>query len=167
MDAVYRMFTAVAKLHLVSDAAGCLTIALVHTYWIHGSHALGLAEPSNPVLLTHVSRIDFNPAFDRAAGTIKHMLISAPELILETACFLEKMDKQFNDATVDYAIAFPSMLAACFRRSITPSHVAVPEAAARPPSSARSKSISAPIATRSHAMIASNARQNAPRRSTQ
>eukprot|EP00965_Chrysotila_dentata_P157434 5201029-Pleurochrysis_carterae.AAC.2 len=58
------------------------------------------------------------------------------------------MDQRFNDATVDCAIAFPSMLAACFRRATTPSHVAVPEAAARPSPSARSKSISAPIATR-------------------
>eukprot|EP00965_Chrysotila_dentata_P036592 1217901-Pleurochrysis_carterae.AAC.1 len=41
MDAIHRMFSAVVKLHLAS-AAGCLAIAFIHTYWIHGSHALGL-----------------------------------------------------------------------------------------------------------------------------
>eukprot|EP00965_Chrysotila_dentata_P045536 1512597-Pleurochrysis_carterae.AAC.1 len=164
MDAIYRMFTAVVKLHLAS-AAGCLTIAIIHTYWIHGSHALGLAEHSNPVLVTHVSRIDFNPAFDCAAGTITHLLMSAPERFLMTARYLEEMDKQFNDASVDFAIAFPSMLAARFRRAIEPSRLVVPEEVSPSPPPARVKGMSAPIATRSHALIASNARRNAPRRS--
>eukprot|EP00965_Chrysotila_dentata_P016095 533349-Pleurochrysis_carterae.AAC.1 len=75
------------------------------------------------------------------------------------------MDKDFNDASVDFAIAFPSMLAACFRRAIEPSRLIVPEAAAPSTPPARVKSVSAPIATRSHALIASNARRNAPRRS--
>eukprot|EP00965_Chrysotila_dentata_P110474 3650212-Pleurochrysis_carterae.AAC.1 len=98
MDAIYRMFTAVAKLHFAS-AAGCLMVALIHTYWIHGLYALGLAEHSNLVLVTHVFRIDFNPAFDRATEAIKHLLACAPKLIAETACILEKMDEQFNDAS--------------------------------------------------------------------
>eukprot|EP00965_Chrysotila_dentata_P227180 6195844-Pleurochrysis_carterae.AAC.1 len=59
MDAIRRMFsTAVVKFHLAS-AAGCLAIAFIHTYWIHGSHALGLVEHSNPILVTHVSRVNF------------------------------------------------------------------------------------------------------------
>eukprot|EP00965_Chrysotila_dentata_P089666 2960222-Pleurochrysis_carterae.AAC.1 len=130
-------------------------VALIHTYWIHGSYALGLAEHSNPVLVTHVSRIDFNSAFDRATGAIKHLLVCAPKLIAETACILEKMDEQFNDNSVDLAIAFPSMLTTCLRRAFTSSHVTVPETTVSSPSPACSKSLSAPIATRSHALIAS------------
>eukprot|EP00965_Chrysotila_dentata_P220748 6191973-Pleurochrysis_carterae.AAC.1 len=55
-DAICRMFSAVVKLHLAS-AAGCLAIAIIHTYWIHGSHALGLAKHSNPVLVTCLASI--------------------------------------------------------------------------------------------------------------
>eukprot|EP00965_Chrysotila_dentata_P165971 5480092-Pleurochrysis_carterae.AAC.1 len=74
------MFTAVAKLHFVS-AAACLAIALIHTYWLHGSRALRLAERSISMLVTHVSRLDFNHVFDRAVCTIKLVSMSAPELI--------------------------------------------------------------------------------------
>eukprot|EP00965_Chrysotila_dentata_P165826 5474879-Pleurochrysis_carterae.AAC.1 len=48
-DAFHRMFMAAAKLNLLS-ASACLAIALVHTYWIHGSRLLRLAESSNPML---------------------------------------------------------------------------------------------------------------------
>eukprot|EP00965_Chrysotila_dentata_P093377 3084776-Pleurochrysis_carterae.AAC.1 len=48
-DAFHRMFIAVAKLYLLS-ASACLVIALVHTYWIHGSRLLRLTEGSNPML---------------------------------------------------------------------------------------------------------------------
>eukprot|EP00965_Chrysotila_dentata_P055936 1854997-Pleurochrysis_carterae.AAC.1 len=65
------------------------------------------------------------------------------------------MDEQFNDASVDFAIAFPSMLATCLRRAFTSPHVTIPETTISLPSPACSKSSSAPIATRSHALIAS------------
>eukprot|EP00965_Chrysotila_dentata_P127325 4210554-Pleurochrysis_carterae.AAC.1 len=65
------------------------------------------------MLVTHISRLDFNLAFDRAAGTVKLCLASAPELLMGTARFIEKVDELFNDAAVDFAIAIPSMLGAC------------------------------------------------------
>eukprot|EP00965_Chrysotila_dentata_P027201 903436-Pleurochrysis_carterae.AAC.1 len=75
MDAIHRMFSAVANLHLAT-AAGCLEIAFIHTYWTHGSHALGLVEAPNPILITHVSHVNFNPAFDRAGRAVNHLIFA-------------------------------------------------------------------------------------------
>eukprot|EP00965_Chrysotila_dentata_P044793 1488679-Pleurochrysis_carterae.AAC.1 len=71
---------AVAKLHFLS-AVGCLAIVLIHTYWIHGSHVLRIAEHSNPTLVTQVSRIDSGPAYDCSTLEIKHVIACAPDLI--------------------------------------------------------------------------------------
>eukprot|EP00965_Chrysotila_dentata_P051651 1714629-Pleurochrysis_carterae.AAC.1 len=156
------MFTAVAKLHFVS-ASACLAIAFIHTYWIHGSHALGLAERPNPMLVTHVSHLDLNPTFDCAVSTVKLISMSAPEIILKTVCFADKMDEQFNDAVIDFAIAMPSMLGARIRQTFRPAHVCAATTAAPCQRPLRSASVSVPIATCSHALIASSARRNAPR----
>eukprot|EP00965_Chrysotila_dentata_P106663 3523206-Pleurochrysis_carterae.AAC.1 len=82
------MLTAVAKLHLLS-AAACIVVALVHTYWIHGSRLLGLAESSYPTLVTHISRLDFDPAFRYAADTTKLCLTSTPALLVKTVGAIE------------------------------------------------------------------------------
>eukprot|EP00965_Chrysotila_dentata_P106003 3500579-Pleurochrysis_carterae.AAC.1 len=74
---------AVAKLYLLS-AAACLAIALVHTYWIHGSRLLRLTENSHPMLVTHISRLNFDPAYHRVADTVTLCLVSAPSLLVET-----------------------------------------------------------------------------------
>eukprot|EP00965_Chrysotila_dentata_P242341 6204818-Pleurochrysis_carterae.AAC.2 len=58
-DAMHRMFNSVAKLH-ISSVACCFTIMAIHTYWIHGSRVLGIAEPVNPTLVTHASHIDLS-----------------------------------------------------------------------------------------------------------
>eukprot|EP00965_Chrysotila_dentata_P120754 3993715-Pleurochrysis_carterae.AAC.1 len=65
-DALRRMFCAVAKLRWLT-AAGCLTLALVHTYWMAGHRMLRFCEPSDPLSVTHTSLIDFDPAFRFAA----------------------------------------------------------------------------------------------------
>eukprot|EP00965_Chrysotila_dentata_P109740 3626310-Pleurochrysis_carterae.AAC.1 len=62
---------------------------------------LRLAESSNPMLMTHISRLDFNPACDRTADTVKLCLVSAPTLLMGTVRFFEKVDEQLNDAAVD------------------------------------------------------------------
>eukprot|EP00965_Chrysotila_dentata_P155067 5123721-Pleurochrysis_carterae.AAC.1 len=53
-DSIRCMFRSVANVHLLS-AAGCLTIALLHPYWIIGHRVLMIPQCSNPTLVTHVS----------------------------------------------------------------------------------------------------------------
>eukprot|EP00965_Chrysotila_dentata_P062925 2083936-Pleurochrysis_carterae.AAC.1 len=76
------------------------------------------------------------------------------------------MDENLNDAVVDFAIAFPSMLVACLHRTFAPPPRETVENTAMPsPPLARSKCLFLPIATRSFVLIASRARRNAPLRS--
>eukprot|EP00965_Chrysotila_dentata_P108886 3597061-Pleurochrysis_carterae.AAC.1 len=64
------------------------------------------------MLVTHVSHLDFNPAFDRVVCAVKLVGVSAPELIMRTAIFIDKVDEQLNDAAMDFAFAVPFMLGA-------------------------------------------------------
>eukprot|EP00965_Chrysotila_dentata_P162900 5379583-Pleurochrysis_carterae.AAC.1 len=91
------MLTAVAELHFLS-AVCCIAIVLIHTYWIHGSHVLGIAEHSNPTLVTYVSRIDFGPAYDCSTLVIKRVIACAPDLIVRTAHAINEVDENINDA---------------------------------------------------------------------
>eukprot|EP00965_Chrysotila_dentata_P054712 1816565-Pleurochrysis_carterae.AAC.1 len=102
------------------SAAACLTIAFIHTYWLHGSRVLGLAESSNPTLVTHISRLDFNPAFDRAVCTLKLIGVSTPELIVKTVTFVDKMDERLNDAAMNFALTAPFTIVAHVRRAFLP-----------------------------------------------
>eukprot|EP00965_Chrysotila_dentata_P029020 964594-Pleurochrysis_carterae.AAC.1 len=148
------MFTAVVKLHFVSATAG-LAIALIHTYWLHGSRALGLAEHSNPMLVSHVSRLDFDPAFDRAVCTIKLVSTSAPELIVRTVTFIDKVDEQLNDAAMDFAFAVPLTIVAHVRQALLPARANVAATTAPCQRRPRSTNVSAPISSCSRALIAS------------
>eukprot|EP00965_Chrysotila_dentata_P008275 270586-Pleurochrysis_carterae.AAC.1 len=158
-DAFHRMFTAVAKLFLFS-ASACLAIALVHTYWIHGSRLLRIAESSNPMLVSHISRLDFGPSCHCVADAMKLCLVSTPTLLVGIVRFVEKMDEQLNDAAVDFVFDLPSMLGAGLCRAWSPTCVNQTMSSRPPPRSTR---ISAPIASCSHALIASSARRNAAR----
>eukprot|EP00965_Chrysotila_dentata_P031742 1058465-Pleurochrysis_carterae.AAC.1 len=114
------------------------------------------------MLVTHISCLDFDPTCHRVADTMKLCLVSAPTLLMGTVHFVEKMDEQFNDAAVDFVFDLPSMLGACLGRAWSPTCVNQTVSSRPPPRSART---SAPIATSSHALIASSARRNAARRS--
>eukprot|EP00965_Chrysotila_dentata_P048414 1606106-Pleurochrysis_carterae.AAC.1 len=144
------MFTAVVKLHLVS-AVGCLATIFIHTYWIHGSHILGLAEHSNPTLVTHVSRVDFGPAFDYTSLAIKRVAAFTPGLIVRTAHTMNEIDENINNVVVDFVIASPSVFAACLRRSFASPPSETFAKMARPsPSRTRSKCLPLSIATQSY-----------------
>eukprot|EP00965_Chrysotila_dentata_P130018 4297463-Pleurochrysis_carterae.AAC.1 len=61
-DSIRCMFRSVANVHLIS-AAGCLSIALLHTYWIIGHHVLRIPQCSNPALVTHATRFNVEPFY--------------------------------------------------------------------------------------------------------
>eukprot|EP00965_Chrysotila_dentata_P011575 378851-Pleurochrysis_carterae.AAC.1 len=112
------------------------------------------------MLVTHISRLDFDPTCHRVADTMKLCLVSTPTLLVGTVRFVEKMDEELNDATVDFMFDLPSMLGAGLCRAWSPTCANQTMSSRPPPRSAR---MSAPIATCSHALIASSARRNAAR----
>eukprot|EP00965_Chrysotila_dentata_P023263 771038-Pleurochrysis_carterae.AAC.1 len=72
------------------------------------------------MLVTHISRIDFDPTCHRVADTMKLCLVSTPTLLVGTVRFVEKMDEQLNDAAIDFVFDLPSMLGAGLCRAWSP-----------------------------------------------
>eukprot|EP00965_Chrysotila_dentata_P114976 3800449-Pleurochrysis_carterae.AAC.1 len=51
-DALKRACHSVAKVRFLT-AAGCIALALIHSYWLIGHRVLGLREQCNPTSVTH------------------------------------------------------------------------------------------------------------------
>eukprot|EP00965_Chrysotila_dentata_P064819 2148678-Pleurochrysis_carterae.AAC.1 len=91
--------------------------------------------------------------------------MSAPELIVRTVTFIDKVDKQLNDAAMDFALAVPFTIVSHVRRAFLPARAGVAATTAPCQRQPRPTNVSAPIASCCRALIASSARRNAPRRS--
>eukprot|EP00965_Chrysotila_dentata_P167486 5530846-Pleurochrysis_carterae.AAC.1 len=168
---MHRMFNSVAKLHLVT-AACCLTIMLIHTYWIHGSRVLGLAESANPTLVTHASRVNRTPISDAILLVSARTAFLVPRVRRTTARRIIAWDERLNDKAVEALCAAPGLLIAGLLQTIDwslspfapttspPSANAAPRAPTQRP-----RVMSTPLATSARVMLASDARRIAPRRS--
>eukprot|EP00965_Chrysotila_dentata_P170162 5616967-Pleurochrysis_carterae.AAC.1 len=73
--------------------------------------------------------------------------MSAPELIVRTMTFIDKLDEQLNDATLDFALAVPFAVVARVRRAFLPARADTAEMSAPCQRQPRSTNVSAPIAT--------------------
>eukprot|EP00965_Chrysotila_dentata_P132818 4391696-Pleurochrysis_carterae.AAC.1 len=102
------------------------------------------------MLVTHISRLNFDLTCHRVADTVTLCLVSAPSLLVETMRSVEKVDEQLNDAAIDFVLDLPSMLGACLDRARSPTHENQTVSCQPPPRPART---SAPIATSSYALI--------------
>eukprot|EP00965_Chrysotila_dentata_P167763 5539876-Pleurochrysis_carterae.AAC.1 len=85
------MFRSFAKLHLLT-AAGCLTLAFIHTYWILGHRVLNFRECPNPTLVMHVSCVDFCPLYSATATAASHIASHASRVALRGGFLALELD---------------------------------------------------------------------------